>query len=214
MLSWSTWGVSALRKSMLILLGLVVLGPASVGIAAAPPPAEKDNPRPVPQKFYAPVFKKETYGSEVSINDRCPVKHGKLTTNIRPSYVNRLPVGYCCHGCPPIFTEDPGTYLSALKITVPDPVDSKRVASYDPSLRVFLNQEAYFFAGKDTKTRFLADPLRYSGPLTDPVSQKSFKATAFSPKTKYKDRTFYFESKLTQRQFAVSPKDYANRREN
>ena len=99
-------------------------------------------------------------------------------------------------------------------VKLPDPVAPNRVASYDPKLRVFLNQEAYFFAGNDTKKRFLDDPLRFSGPLTDPVSQKRFTATPFSPKAKFKDRTFYFESALTQRQFAVSPKDYAMRREN
>jgi len=101
-----------------------------------------------------------------------------------------------------------------MKITVMDPVDPRRVASYDPKLRVFLNQEAYFFAGMDTEKRFLSDPLRYSGPLTDPVSQKRFKPTRYSPKTHYKDHTFYFESSLTERQFAVSPQNYANRREN
>jgi len=100
-----------------------------------------------------------------------------------------------------------------LDVRLPDPVAPNRVASYDPKLRVFLNQEAYFFAGNDTKRRFLADPLRYSGPLTDPVSQKRFTASPFSPKAKYRDRTFYFESKLTQRQFAVSPKVYVARRE-
>jgi YHS domain-containing protein len=101
-----------------------------------------------------------------------------------------------------------------MKITVMDPVDPRRVASYDPKLRILLNQEAYFFAGEDTKKKFEADPLRYSGPLTDPISQKRFKPTRYSPKTRYQDRTFYFESTLTQRQFAVSPKAYANRRDN
>jgi len=101
-----------------------------------------------------------------------------------------------------------------MNIKVMDPVDPRRVASYDPKLRVFLNQEAYFFAGNDTKRRFLANPLRYSGPLTDPVSQKRFKADRYSPKATFKDHTFYFESTLTQRQFAVSPKDYAFRRDN
>jgi len=100
-----------------------------------------------------------------------------------------------------------------MHITLRDPVDPRRIASYDPKLRVFLNQEAYFFAGDDTKRKFLSDPLRYSGPLTDPISQKRFTANGHSPKTKYKDRIFYFESTLTQRQFAVSPKDYASRRE-
>ena len=101
-----------------------------------------------------------------------------------------------------------------MHVRLPDPVDPRRVASYDPKLRVFLNQEAYFFAGDDTKKKFLSNPLRFSGPLTDPVSQKRFKADAHSPRSKYKDKTFYFESTLTQRQFAVSPKDYAMRREN
>ena len=100
-----------------------------------------------------------------------------------------------------------------MHIQLRDPVDPRRIASYDPKFRVFLNQEAYFFAGSDTKSKFLSNPLRYSGPLTDPVSQKRFTASGFSPKTKYKDHVYYFESTLTQRQFAVSPKDYAMRRE-
>ena len=95
-----------------------------------------------------------------------------------------------------------------------DPVYPGRVASYDPHLRVFVNQEVYFFSDKDAMKRFQADPLRYSGPLTDPVSQKRFQPTSHSPITKFRDRTYYFESTLTQRQFAVSPKDYATRRDN
>lgn len=95
-----------------------------------------------------------------------------------------------------------------------DPVYPAREASYDPRLRVFLNQEIYFFSGKDAMKRFQSDPKRYSGPLTDPVSQKRFQPTVRSPKTKYEKRTYYFESGLTRRQFAVSPKDYAKRREN
>ena len=99
-------------------------------------------------------------------------------------------------------------------MTLRDPLYPDRVASYDPRLRVFVNQEAYFFSRKDAMKRFLSDPLRYSGPLTDPISQKRFQPTSRSPKTKYNDRTYYFESTLTQRQFAVSPKDYATRRDN
>ncbi len=99
-------------------------------------------------------------------------------------------------------------------MTLRDPVIPARTASYDPKLRVFLNQEAYFFSGNDAKNRFLADPIRYSGPLTDPVSQKRFQPSSRSPRTKYKDRTYYFESTLTQRQFAVTPSAYSVRREN
>lgn len=95
-----------------------------------------------------------------------------------------------------------------------DPIYPARVASYDPKMRVFVNQEAYFFSGNDTKKRFLADPVRYSGPLTDPVSQKRFQPTPRSPHAKYEDRIYYFESDVTQRQFAASPKGFAHRREN
>ena len=99
-----------------------------------------------------------------------------------------------------------------MKITVPDPVDPRRVASYDPKLRIFLNQEVYFFAGEDTKKKFEADPLHYTGDLTDPISLKRFKPNRYSPKTKYEGRTFYFESTLSLRQFAVAPQNYAFRR--
>ena len=99
-------------------------------------------------------------------------------------------------------------------MTLRDPIYPARLASFDPGLRIFVNQETYFFSGNDTKRRFLSDPIRYSGPLTDPVSQKRFQPTTHSPHAKYQDRLFYFESTLTQRQFAVSPKDYARRREN
>ena len=213
--SWSTGCVNVLRRSILTGLGFGVLAAASVGIAASAPAPPSPDPemKARQQAFGAPVYKKEEYGNALSINDRCPVKKGPLNKKIRPSYVNRQTVGYCCHGCPPIFTEDPAVFLQNLKITVPDPVDPRRVASYDPKLRVFLNQETYFFAGQDTKKRFLANPLQYSGALTDPVSQKPFTATRFSPHRKFGNRIFYFESNLTERQFAVTPKAYAMRRE-
>jgi len=99
-------------------------------------------------------------------------------------------------------------------VSLRDPIYPARVASYDPKMRVFVNQEAYFFSGNDTKKRFLADPVRYSGPLTDPVSQKRFQPTPRSPHAKYEDRIYYFESDVTQRQFAASPKGFAHRREN
>ena len=207
--------MNALRKSTLALVGLA-LAATSAGVAApapTPPKAQKP-PLRTTQPLYAPVYQKERYDSVLSVNDRCPVRGGRLTPSIRPTYVNRLPVGYCCHNCPPIFTEDPGPFLKKLGVQLRDPLAPARVASYDPSLRVLLNQEAYFFAGKETMKRFQSDPLRYSGPLTDPVSQARFQPTARSPKTKYGNRTFYFESTLTQRQFAVSPDSYTKRREN
>jgi len=88
--------VNALRKSILAVLGLAALAGAQVDAAPAPtPPAGTPAPRPVPPKFYAPVYEKAKYESVLSVNDRCPVKHGRLNSNIRPTYVNRQPVGFC-----------------------------------------------------------------------------------------------------------------------
>jgi len=49
----------------------------------------------MPQRFYAPVYEKAKYDSLLSVNDHCPVKHGRLNPNIRPTYINRQPVGFC-----------------------------------------------------------------------------------------------------------------------
>jgi len=80
--------VNALQKSALALAGFAALAVASTGLAA---PAPKAN---APRAF-APIFEKERYDSVLSLNDRCPVRHGRLNTNIRPTYINRQPVGFC-----------------------------------------------------------------------------------------------------------------------
>ena len=33
--------------------------------------------------------------SQVSMNDRCPVRQGKLSTTYKPVYVNGRPIGFC-----------------------------------------------------------------------------------------------------------------------
>jgi YHS domain-containing protein len=72
----------------------------------------------------------------------------------------------------------------------------------------------YYFSGAATKSRFLADPMRYSGPLTDPVTQERFQPTGRSPKTDYHGRTYYFSSAATRGQFAAAPDSFSVRREN
>jgi YHS domain-containing protein len=212
----ATGGMYGLLGALILLSGpaptrAATARTAGQGTVATPPKATPTPPRPAYPKL---VYEKVRYDSALSLNDRCPVKGGRLTPSIRPTYVNRQPVGYCCHSCPLIFSEDPAPYLKKLGITVRDPVYPARMASYEPRLRVFLNQEIYYFSGKDAMRRFESDPIRFSGPLTDPISQKRFQPTPRSPKAKYQGRTYYFESNLTQRQFAVAPKDYAKRREN
>jgi hypothetical protein len=86
--------VNVLQKTALALVGLATLA-AAPAPPAKKPPAKTPPPRVMPMPFYAPVFEKERYDSVLSLNDHCPVKHGKLNTNIRPTYINRQPVGFC-----------------------------------------------------------------------------------------------------------------------
>jgi hypothetical protein len=77
-------------------LGLVgVLTALTLPGMAAQIPVPKPAPRPATQAPPAPIFAKVKYESALSLNDRCPVRGGKLSPNIRPTYINRQPVGFC-----------------------------------------------------------------------------------------------------------------------
>jgi hypothetical protein len=94
--------VNPLRKTVpaLVLAALASVGAAgSVKAPATKGPAAR-TPTPTAgiyqqQRFYAPVYKREMYGTQLSVNDRCAVKHGPLNAKIRPTYVNGQPVGFC-----------------------------------------------------------------------------------------------------------------------
>ena len=56
--------------------------------------------RPVSSQNYVPTsdldHPKVRYAdSLVSLNDRCPVRHGRLNPTYAPVYVNGRPVGFC-----------------------------------------------------------------------------------------------------------------------
>jgi len=82
--------VNALQKSALALAGFAALAAAPAPKAKTPPAPQGNGPR-----AFAPIFEKERYDSVLSLNDRCPVRHGRLNTNIRPTYINRQPIGFC-----------------------------------------------------------------------------------------------------------------------
>jgi len=57
-------------------------------------------PRPATSQTYVPTsdlnHPQVRYGdSLVSLNDRCPVRHGTLNPAYAPIYVNGRPVGFC-----------------------------------------------------------------------------------------------------------------------
>jgi len=64
--------------------------------------------------------------------------------------------------------------------------------------------EIFFFSSRAAMRKFQADPIRYCGKLTDPVTQKRFRPTVKSPSTTHWNRTFYFESDSTRALFMAS----------
>ncbi len=80
-------------------------------------------------------------------------------------------------------------------------VDSSRTAVIDAAHRVLVNHEAYFVADDAALQTFKAEPYRYTGKVTDPVSLARFVPTADSPKRTYGPRLFYFSSEETAAAF-------------
>lgn len=77
---------------------------AFAAFALAAPPVSSPQRSAQPQKPTPPatppgprkgVYVKVMYDSQLSVNDRCAVRHGSLNPGIRPVYVNRQPVGFC-----------------------------------------------------------------------------------------------------------------------
>jgi len=79
------------RRAARALAVLGTLGALALGAA----PSVKPAPRPLAPMPKIPPYTKVQYDSMMSVNDKCPVRHGHLNPGIRPVYVNRRPVGFC-----------------------------------------------------------------------------------------------------------------------
>jgi len=76
----------SLAAALLLPLGLAVLAGPGRGVAGDPDYVPTEDPAH-PRIRYA--------DSLVSLNDRCAVRQGKLSTTYAPVYVNGRPIGFC-----------------------------------------------------------------------------------------------------------------------
>lgn len=165
----------------------------------------------VPQKDK--LFSKVKYeDSLVSLNDRCAVKKNPLSSHVRPVYVNHEPVGFCCTGCPIVFSRDPERYLKDFKVELADPVEPDHKAVLDSTTRTYLGQDVFFFADEGSRKKFLKHPLKFCGIIGDPVSNARFQPTKESPHTEYQGRQYYFQSDSTLHAFQIAPDRFWSRR--
>ena len=108
--------------------------------------------------------------------------------------------------------QDPEKYLKEMKVQPPSLFKGGKPPVLDSSLRAQVNFEIYFFANAAEKKRFLADPSRYCGKVTDPITYERFRPTATSPKTTYGNRLYYFRSDSTRAAFLADPVTHKDRR--
>jgi YHS domain-containing protein len=107
--------------------------------------------------------------------------------------------------------KDPEKYLSTMGLDVRCVVHPERKASYDASCREYVNHDVYLLADEAARKEFDADPLRYCGDLTDPVTKKRFHPTRSSPRRRYHKRLYVFSTPVTAAKFRADPKQYAVR---
>jgi len=107
-----------------------------------------------------------------------------------------------------VFVQDPEPYLKEQSIEVRDAIDAQRPALLDAAHRSFVNYEIYYFADDDSKKRFDADPVRFAGVLTDPVTRERFRPSVDAPRRDRDGRTFFFASKSGAESFDAMPDMY------
>ena len=95
----------------------------------------------------------------------------------------------------------PEQYLNELGVKLACAVDPTRPATIDAAHRALVNYEAYFVADAAALETFVAEPYRFTGKVTDPVSRARFLPTAESPSRSYGGRLFYFASTETSGKF-------------
>ncbi|MBZ0267847.1 hypothetical protein K8I85_06815 [bacterium] len=93
-------------------------------------------------------------------------------------------------------------------LRVPCVVDPTRVARVESGAEVRLNWEVFFFCDDEARARFLADPLRWCGALTDPVTLERFVPDERSPRLEHAGSPYYFASADHRDAFASAPDRY------
>jgi len=94
-------------------------------------------------------------------------------------------------------------------ITVACAVHGDRTAVIDVAHRSSLNFEVFYFSDDSSKAQFDANPLRFCGILTDPVTHARFVPGSASPRIDWEGRPYYFLSDETLAQFKAMPDSFA-----
>jgi YHS domain-containing protein len=101
--------------------------------------------------------------------------------------------------------QDPAWYLNELGVKLDCAVVKGAPARISDALSARVNHEIYFFATPSAKRKFTADPIRWCGLVTDPVSEERFRPAKSSPRVDHAGRPYFFASDSTRAAFASDP---------
>jgi len=101
--------------------------------------------------------------------------------------------------------QGPEVFLNDLELSVNCVVNTNQKAQLDPEHRVFVNWETYYFSDNKAVKKFNKSAYKFTGKLTDPVSQKRFQPDKKSPSRTIDGRLFYFLNKDNALAFDADP---------
>ena len=104
--------------------------------------------------------------------------------------------------------EDPGARLAELGIGFSDAIDGTGTARLDAGHRVIVNYETYLFRDQETRSRFLEDPVRHAGIVTDPVTKQRFRPGRSTPRLDRDGRIWLFLDDRSRAAFVAKPGAY------
>lgn len=104
--------------------------------------------------------------------------------------------------------QSPEFFLNNLGITVNCVVDPSRPALLDEKHRVFVNWETYFLSSDAALAKFRADPLKYVGTVTDPVTRERFRPTRRHTRIDHEGRIIWFAKAENAARFRAGPEAY------
>jgi len=105
--------------------------------------------------------------------------------------------------------EDPDQYFLGQNLLFNCAVNTTAPAVLDTAHRSYLNYEIYYFSDEAARERFAANPAKYCGILTDPITRQRFKPVESSPNLVHDGRPYYFLSDSTKTVFSAMPDMYA-----
>ncbi len=83
-----------------------------------------------------------------------------------------------------------------------------QTALLDARHRVFVNWETYYLSSDENLAKFRADPLKYVGTVTDPVTRERFRPDRKHTRLEHEGRIIWFAKPENAERFRAGPEAY------